>query len=444
MKSGPASIAIVVLLVAVLALQLVMLYGLGGSEGQTDPEQLRAIAASLQKESLYEASTDYYERYLETADLPDEQAANLMYAVGRMCQENLLDYKRALAIYTRLLTLYPESSIAQKALRARVTCLQALGRDTDAQRGMSQLTAVNEPATTISDATGEILATVGDYTIRTGDLEERIQSLPEYMRAQYQDAEAKKNLLHSLVLQRLLADVARRQNKDANPQLRRQVRDFEEQLLAQSVYQSEVLANVTVGPTDLENYYQANKEKFFQPRTVQVGHILCTSEADAQAAKETVESGGEFSEHAATFSKDASVKENEGILGVVREGDDFIPRLGRQPEMVKAILALKQGEVTAPISAPDGWHIFVNLVDRPERYQSLHDVKPQVEEAVRRAREADAAQAYIQRMAQAEKLKIYEWALPVGTPMPMPGAGAGYAEHAIQLATEPENGAGSS
>ena len=189
----------------------------------------------------------------------------MLYTIARMYQENLSDYPRAMATYVKLLELYPDSRIAEKARKARVICLQSMGRDYDAQRGMDQLTTAGETDREIPEASGPVVATVGDRDIHMGEIEEQIASLPDYMRSQYEEPGKKLEFLRSMILQRLLADAAKRQGLTDSPEIRRQVRDYEEQLLAQQVYQSEVLKGVTVGPADIETYYQAHKEEFAVP-----------------------------------------------------------------------------------------------------------------------------------------------------------------------------------
>ena len=146
MKPGPVQISILALLVVAILLQVTLLVRLPGSGGgaNTNVEQLKTVASALQRDALYGPAAEYFERYLEMADLEPEQTANMLYTVGQMYQENLADPEQALALYVRLLELYPDSRIADKARKARVICLQSLGRDYDAQRSMNQLTTTGE------------------------------------------------------------------------------------------------------------------------------------------------------------------------------------------------------------------------------------------------------------------------------------------------------------
>lgn len=427
MKPGPVQISILALLVVAILLQVTLLVRLPGSGGgaNTNVEQLKTVASALQRDALYGPAAEYFERYLEMADLEPEQTANMLYTVGQMYQENLADPEQALALYVRLLELYPDSRIADKARKARVICLQSLGRDYDAQRSMNQLTTTGETDKVAPSASGPIVATVGDKNIHMGDIEERILALPEYMRQQYEDAPGRLELLRSMVLQRLLADAARRQGLTDDDQIRRQVRDFEEQILAQQVYQTEVLAGVTVGPADVETYYQAHLDEFAVPRTVTAAQILCESEEDAIAARKAVEESGSFTETAKELSKDEATRNEGGELGVLREGSDLVPRLGRKPELAGVIFGLSTGETSEPIESEDGWRLFHALEDTPSKQRTLDEVGPQVEAMVRRMRESDATQNYIQRMVKSEKVRLYEQYFPTPKPSSLPNPNGG-------------------
>ena len=69
-----------------------------------------------------------------------------------------------------------------------------------------------------------------------------------------------------------------------------------------------------------------------------------------------------------------------------------------------------------------GWHIFHILEDTPSQQRTLDDVRPQVEAMVRRMRESDAAQNYIQRMVSSEKVRLYDQYFPT----PQTGARRGF------------------
>lgn len=419
MKPTGISTAIVILLILSLGLQTFLLFRSGPSRAETDAEQLKTIASALQREGLHAGAAEYFERYLEAAQLEPEQAANLLYTVGQLYSENLNDPERALTAYAKLLELYPQSNIADKARRERVTSLQRLGRDYDAQRGLNQLTTAGANEERTPDSSGPVVATVGDDSIRMGDLEERILALPEYARKSFEDPSRKMELLRSMVLERLLAGAARRQGVGDSPELRKQIRQYEEQLLAQAVYKTEILDKVTVGPSDIQTYYDAHREQYKQPRSVKAAHILCGSKEEAEAARQRVADGERFEEVAQAVSTDAKTKAQGGLLGAVRAGSDSVPQLGRQADWAQAILALTPGATGEPVEAPDGWHLFHNLEETPERIPPLEELKTQMESAVRRMREQDGTQAYLERMIAAEKVRLYDQHFPTPKPQPV-------------------------
>ncbi len=426
MKSGTASI-VIILLVLVLVLQVVVLLHPPANGGGTPPEEFKTIAAAFERDALYAPAADYYELYLQNSPgLAPQQKANMLYKIGQICQEHIADYERALTAYTQILELYPKEKIADDARRQRVTCLSALGRDYDAQRSINQLTTPGKDQEPVPESSGPIIATVGETEIRMGDLEDRIMAMQQFMRSQYDKPEQKLELLKTMILEHLLADAARRKGLDQDPEIRKKVRDLQEQILAQVVYRSEIADTVTVGPSDLENFYNAHKDEFKTPRSLKVAHILCETEAEAAAAKKQYEQNGDFSELAKEVSTDEDTKAKGGALGALREGSDYVPGLGQQPEIAKSISELKQGDVSEPIQSDKGWHIFYITEETPEQIHTFEETKTQIENMVKREREHDAVQAYIQRMMKAEKVKIYDQnisaapaAAPAGNGLPV-------------------------
>lgn len=127
-------------------------------------------------------------------------------------------------------------------------------------------------------------------------------------------------------------------------------------------------------------------------------HILVkinelTSENDARRRitdlKERLDNGGQFEEMARLHSEDGSASSG-GDLGWVSPGDTV-------PEFEQAMNALRDGETSAPVQSPFGWHL-IQVIERRSKDMSDERQRQTARQAIR-ARKGDAAfQEWLQRL----------------------------------------------
>jgi foldase protein PrsA len=149
----------------------------------------------------------------------------------------------------------------------------------------------------------------------------------------------------------------------------------EEQLreaLKQSLlFQKAQSAGVEVTEDELKKYYEENQWQFAEAET---SHILLKDEETAKEVKQKLKDGADFTKLAKEYSKDPSVKENDGKLGTLKMGDQYLP------QFLKAALQLEAGEVSDPVQTQAGFHI-IKVTDK--NVKPFEDVKEQVTETVK-------------------------------------------------------------
>ena len=140
---------------------------------------------------------------------------------------------------------------------------------------------------------------------------------------------------------------------------------------------------VTVSDAALQEAYQKDISNLAEQR--QAAHILIevndkVTDAQAKARIEEIQQrlskGEDFAKLAAEFSQDPGSAKKGGDLGFAGQGV-------YDPDFEKALYALKQGEVSAPVRTPYGWHLIKLLgVEAPQvpTFASLkekltHDLK---------------------------------------------------------------------
>ena len=120
-----------------------------------------------------------------------------------------------------------------------------------------------------------------------------------------------------------------------------------------------------------ERIQQLYEENLGQYTTIEVSHILVDSQEEAEeiAAEVTPKT---FAKAAEDRSQDPGSAPNGGSLGVIAESD-FTS--GFEPTFVEATLALRPGEISAPVQTQFGWHV-IYLQDI--EVQALEDVREQI------------------------------------------------------------------
>ncbi|MBN2555379.1 MAG: SurA N-terminal domain-containing protein [Anaerolineales bacterium] len=90
---------------------------------------------------------------------------------------------------------------------------------------------------------------------------------------------------------------------------------------------------------------------------VQLQHILVADEETALAAKARLDAGEAWDDIVGEYSIDALTSDASGELGWLSL-TDLVTRYG---QIAIAVYGYPEGEVTAPVQATDGWHLFRSL-----------------------------------------------------------------------------------
>ncbi len=159
---------------------------------------------------------------------------------------------------------------------------------------------------------------------------------------------------------------------------------------------------------DVEAAYEGAQEKFVQPASAEVRHLLVrvkegAEDKDWAAAKETADGFYEFigkgvslEELAAQYSDDEESKEKGGLIGTVVRGN-------LAPDMDKTVFEGEIGEVSAPTRTPIGYHLIVVESRVAERQLELDEVEEVLSKQLFQQAKQAAAQEYIEKLiAQAE------------------------------------------
>ena len=300
-----------------------------------------------------------------------------------------------------------------------------------------------------------VVATVNDEKITQEQLDKKLNVKKDMIEKQYGmklEGEQWQKMLPSIeqqVLDEIISDIlmkeeARKIGKDmTEQQIKEKVDKFKtsqqfpsedafksflvqqeltEKDLAYLINFQDVVLKDVKPPTESEvqKYYEENKDQFKVPEQYQVRHILISSAADeqgnvkhseAEAEKLAVQtlaqikSGKDFAALAKEISEDPGSKDNGGQY-TFKKGDAV-------PEFEKAALALKPGEYTKePVKTEFGYHIIKLENSIPAKTQTFAEVKEQIVLNLEQQAKQNKFTAYMEDLKK--KAKITNKLVPTG------------------------------
>jgi peptidyl-prolyl cis-trans isomerase C len=254
------------------------------------------------------------------------------------------------------------------------------------------LAACHKQAGNPGDST--VLATVNGTPITQATLDEfvRIQAhgqLPELNPVQ------RASLIKTLVNMELLAQEARKQGIDKQPDVQTQIQLNANDVLAEKDAQ-DYMTKHQPSDADIKAAYDA-RMKGFDPHEYKARHILVKDQAQAQDIIGQLNKGGNFATLAKKYSIDQKSAQDGGELG------DWFPPDGMVPSFSAAVQKLKKGEITqVPVQSEYGWHVIQleDVRDRPvPALGQMHD-------QIANEQQGKTFQAYVKQLTDAGKVVI--------------------------------------
>lgn len=196
----------------------------------------------------------------------------------------------------------------------------------------------------------KILANVGGIAVTNQEIDEFIANLGQRGQA-YNTPEGRAAILNQLVANKLLLLDARKNLLEMEPEFKAQLAKFKESLLV-SYATEKVVSAVTISDREVEEYYNANSERFMGEEAVSASHILVATEEEAKEIYGRIASGESTFEEEALARSTCPSKANGGNLGEFGRGQMV-------PEFDKAVFEMEVGEITSdPVKTQFGYHLI--------------------------------------------------------------------------------------
>ncbi len=179
-----------------------------------------------------------------------------------------------------------------------------------------------------------------------------------------------------LINQELIAQEALKKGLDKNPDVVTQM-DLSRQQVLINAYVQDYLKSHAVTEDSMKKEYDHAKaqagDKEYKAR-----HILVKTEDEAKQVIAQLKKGANFDKLAAEKSEDTGSKQRGGDLDWAPPGR-YVPAFG------EALKKLKKGQTTdAPVQTQFGWHVIRLDDERPTKFPSFEETKPQIQQGMQR------------------------------------------------------------
>jgi peptidyl-prolyl cis-trans isomerase C len=216
------------------------------------------------------------------------------------------------------------------------------------------------------------------------------------------NSDAASQALEELIQIRLFAMEAEARGFDRQPDIRRQLENARERVLAAAIY--EEIAQTAADPETIERLYRENSSRLGQGDEVHLRHIQFTTREAADAAKRRLDQGERFEALAFELSVERDSAPDGGDLGF-RALSDLTPTMRQEVERAAT------GGLFGPVQLEDGWHIFRLDDRRTIGGPSLEELRPRITQWLA-YQESTQLTERLARDARIERLRNDEQGMP--------------------------------
>lgn len=370
-----------------------------------DAKKQLDFAEILASKGLKKEALTAFDDYLKVARLSAIEAAKLLYRMGNINME-IFDYEKALYYFYKAETADPNAGFKSQLDQKLVECLENLGLTSHAQHEMPQRVSSGDEAKK-PESGSVVFAKVGEEEITEKEINEAMSAMPEWAKENFSSGEGKVEFVRQYAVTQALYKKAKMMGMEKDEDVRRNLRDITKKLLVQKFLENQLKDKVSVSASDMETYYEANKERYKEFAAANISMIKISDEKKAQDAARKLSVGADFAKMANELSEDEATKAKGGLVETDIETENEIPGAGFSKEASGAIFSKKIDEIAGPVKIKDAYYIFKINKIAPEKQLTFAEVKDQVEYEYKNKKMQEQMQALMKNILQEQQVEIY-------------------------------------
>ncbi len=189
-------------------------------------------------------------------------------------------------------------------------------------------------------------------------------------------------------------------------------KDIRGQIISEKIF-ANVTREVKVTEEEIDTFYVRNSDRFSQPASREVRHILVRSKATADDVYAQLKAGGDFAALAKKLSQDTGSKDSGGKLTIAK-GQTV-------PSFDKTAFELKVDELSTPVKTEFGYHVIQALGPvKPATTPPLQEVQAAIRQQLGQTKKNEAMTEWVEELKQEYEDEI-EYATGFSAP-PEPAA----------------------
>lgn len=250
---------------------------------------------------------------------------------------------------------------------------------------------------------GPLLAKVNNWAIGVDDFRDQLKAVealdPEI---DIEASDTKIRFLQELVNLEILSQEAQRKGLGKDEEIQEAVRNFKRNLLTQKLL-GEISKDVIVTETEIENFYNTNKERLKEPEERRIREIVVPTQTEAKNILIKLLEGESFSILARANSIAASQSKG-GDLGYISVNLEE-----KFQKFWEVVFTTEEGEVSNYFRGPEGKYYILKVEDvKGGEVASLYEVKERIRELLRRQKIENKREDIIYNAKQKFEVEINE------------------------------------
>jgi parvulin-like peptidyl-prolyl isomerase len=271
-----------------------------------------------------------------------------------------------------------------------------------------------------------VVATVDGQPITAGQLQAVLLNVPAPLQQKIEGD--RKEFIRQYVILSRFAEMARKDKLDQQSPYKEAI-DYQTMIVLYGAVVEQKGKEQNLTPEDIKNFYDTHQDRYDQVKfkaiylafsTAATSHPdasgkVVPTEAEAKAKAEDLvkqaRAGADFVKLVKENSEDPTSVAKDGDFPPIRKADTKVP-----PDILKALFAAKQGEVTDPVRQPRGFYVFRIEESGPQPLE-------QVQQSIRSELQNELRNKWLEDFKKGIEVKMAEGPAPAQA-APVPSASA--------------------
>ncbi len=245
-------------------------------------------------------------------------------------------------------------------------------------------------------------ARVGSNKITAKDIDDRLESMPPQLKAQYKGKSGRAKLVDALIDEELLYLAAGKSDLMYDEDVKKQIRQAEKNILITSYYDKTIRQKVDVTDEEIQKYYEDHWEEFTNKAIIKAQHAFSTDSAKVAEWKKRLDDGEKFNKIAKYESEDRTTAQANGELGYFNPGG-YVKFYGDSEEFSDQIKHLNIGQISDVVVTKKGYSIVKISDKKPENLKPLSEVRNDISDRLRGEKAKVGLKAEIESLRQEYK-----------------------------------------